>query len=85
MLPVESLLAQLLLDRVDSLLLVREPVRQRVDRLPLGRAGVGVDGDEQRRGRRDEVSATRGALIRRAAAARESERDEGEQNAELAD
>jgi hypothetical protein len=47
-LPVEPLLLQLLFDRVDRLLLVRELVRQGVHVLPLRRAEVRVDRNEQR-------------------------------------
>jgi len=82
-LPVEPVLRQLLLDRVDRLLFVRELVRELVDRLPLRRAQVGVDREVQRDRGRDEVgSAGRGT--RRAAATREPEGEEREQSAELA-
>ena len=47
-LPVEPVLEQLLLDRVDRLLFVRELVRELVDRVPLRGVQVGVDRDEQR-------------------------------------
>jgi hypothetical protein len=50
----------------------------------LGRAEVGVDGDEQRCGSRDEIGCASGARIRCAAAAREHERQDREQNAEPA-
>jgi len=76
-LPVEPLRGQLLLDRVDRLLFVRELVRELVDRLPLRRAQVGVDRDEQRDRGRDEVGRA-GAGIRRAAATREPEGEERE-------
>ena len=84
-LPVEPLLGQLLLDRIDGLLLVRELARELVDRLPLGGGRVGVDGDEQRRGSRDDARSITGAPIRRAAAARERERKQGEQSSEPED
>jgi hypothetical protein len=82
-LPVEPVLRQLLRDRVDRLLFVRELVRELVDRLPLRRAQDGVDRELHRDRRRDEVGpAGRGA--RRAAATREPEGEEREQSAELA-
>ena len=81
LLPVEPVLGQLLLDRVDRLLFVRELVRELVDRLPLRRVQVGVDRYEQRDRGRDEVGGA-GAGIRRAAAACEQERERGEEKAE---
>jgi hypothetical protein len=82
-LPVEPVLRQLLLDRVDRLLFVRELVRELVDRPPLRRAQVGVDRDVQRGRGRDEVGSA-GAGTRRTAATRKPEGEEREQSAELA-
>jgi len=82
-LPVEPFLRQLLLGRVDGLLLVRELARKLVDRLPLGGAKVGVERDEQRDRSRDEVAGA-GAGIRRAAAAREAQSEQGKQTPEPA-
>src|SRR6266540_100983 len=81
--PVESFLEQLLVDRVDRLLLVRELAREVVHGLPLGRVQVGVERHEERDRSRDDVAGAR-AGIRRAAAACEQEREHGEENAEPA-
>ena len=81
-LPVETLLRELLLRRVDGLLLVRELARERVQRLPLRGARVGVDRDEERRGRRHDVGRAR-AGIRRPSAAGEHEGEPGEKEPEL--
>src|SRR5207249_711955 len=72
--PVDAAVAaQALLDRADSLRLVRELARQRVDRLPLARARVGVDRDERHDIRGDDAAGacarTRGAAARCATSA----------------
>src|SRR6266516_677117 len=62
--PVElGLLVEVALDRVDTLLLVGELAGQLVDRLPLRRARVGVDGEERGGGRRDEFARARADLV----------------------
>ena len=81
--PVEPFLQQLLVDRVDGLLLVRKLARERVHSPPLGGVEVGVERDEQRGGSGDDVSDGR-AGIRRATAAREQQRDRTEKKGDPA-
>jgi hypothetical protein len=55
-------------ERAHRLVLVREAVGEAVDRLPLRRVRVGVDRDERRRARGDDVR-TAGTWTRRPTAA----------------